>query len=65
MEGVKDLGDIVMIGIHADELSELNEIAKKQNKSVVDVASEALRKHIDSNKGLQESRQRKILTEQR
>lgn len=63
--GIKDLGDVVMIGIHENDLSELQDIAKKQNKSVVEVASEAIRKHIDGSKGLQESKQRKILTEDR
>ena len=63
--GVKDMGDVVMVGIHENDLADLQTVAKTQNKSVVEVVSDAIRKHVDASKGLQESRQRKILTEDR
>lgn len=63
MPDIKDLGNISVFGVDKDTYAELLEIAKKQGKSVVDVASDALKSHIDKNKPLEESRKRKLLIE--
>jgi predicted HicB family RNase H-like nuclease len=50
-----------LMGVEGDTYQKLLEIAKKEGKSVNDVASEALRKHIDFSKTVSESRERKVL----
>jgi hypothetical protein len=65
MSDKKDLGDIIMIGIHEADMSGLMDIAKKQKKTVVEVASDAIRKHVENNLGISESREKRLLTEQK
>lgn len=55
--------DIFMMGVEKDTYEQMLEVAKRKNKSVAEVASEALRKHLESERGLNESRERKILTD--
>jgi len=62
-EKPKDMGDIYMMGIDPDSYNQLFEIAKKENKAVTDVISNALKKHIASKQNINEVRERKILTE--
>lgn len=57
----KMLDDAYLMGVEGETYQSLLEIAKKQGKSVNDVASEALRKHIASNKTVSESKDRKVL----
>jgi len=57
------MSDLFVMGIEKDTYQELLDIAKKQGKSVNEVTSEALRKAIDQSKGLQESKQKKVLME--
>jgi hypothetical protein len=60
---LKPLEDVYMVGLPHATYVELNDIAKKQGKSVIEVTGEAVKKHIEANKGIQESTQRRILTE--
>jgi hypothetical protein len=57
------LSDIFMMGIEKETYDEMLEIAKRKNKSVAEVASEALREHLQNEKSLNESRQRRVLTD--
>jgi hypothetical protein len=57
------LSDIFMMGIEKETYDEMLEIAKRKNKSVAEVASEALREHLQNEKNLNESRQRRVLTD--
>jgi predicted HicB family RNase H-like nuclease len=57
------LSDIFMMGIEKETYEEMLEIAKKKNKSVAEVASQAIREHLQTEKGLNESTQRRILTD--
>ena len=62
-ENQLNMKDLFVMGIEKETYQELLEIARKQGKSVNDVTSDALRKVIEQNKGLQESRQKKLLME--
>jgi len=56
--------DPVLTGIDPETYQELYEIARRQNKGVNEVMSDALRKHIESNKELKENKsERKLLCE--
>mgnify|MGYP006277161103 CR=1 FL=1 len=57
------LSDIFMMGVGKETYEKMLEIAKKKNKSVAEVASEALRQHIDDESKLNESRERRVLTD--
>jgi predicted CopG family antitoxin len=57
------MNDVWMMGIGQETYKELYDIAKKEKKSVVDVASEALKKHIDNSKNLQEEKKPRLLME--
>ena len=57
------LSDIFMMGIEKETYDEMLEIAKRKNKSVAEVACEALREHLQNEKNLNESRQRRVLTD--
>ena len=57
------LSDIFMMGVEKETYEEMLEVAKRKNKSVAEIASEALRNHLQNEKGLNESRERKILTD--
>lgn len=60
----KNLGEkIFFMGVDQASYERLLEIAKTQGKSVVDVTSEALQKHIENNQKLNESREKKLLME--
>jgi len=48
--------DLTILGIDGDTYQKLLAIAKKQNRSVVEVVSEALGKHINENQALGESK---------
>jgi hypothetical protein len=63
MPNLKELDDLSVFGVDKETYSELFEIAKKQGKSVVDVASDALKSHIEKNKPLEESKKKKLLVE--
>jgi hypothetical protein len=63
MADIKDLGKISMMGVDQDTYDNLLEIAKTQGKSVGEVTSDALKSHIDRNKTLKESSQKKLLCE--
>jgi len=62
-ENQVNLGDLYVMGIEKETYKDLLDIARKQGKTVNDVTSEALKKVIDQNKGLQESKQKKLLME--
>lgn len=63
MKNVKEVSDIHMMGIDDETYGKMLKVAKKENKSVSDVASEAFSKHLKE-KELQESApQRKLLME--
>jgi len=53
----KNENDVYVMGIGADTYSDLNKIAKKESKSVADVTSEALKRHIDEKKKVNEDKQ--------
>ncbi len=53
----KEENGIYVMGIEKDTFSDLNKIAKKENKSVADVTSEALKRHIDEKKKVNEDKQ--------
>lgn len=55
--------DLAMLTIGSDTYKRLHEIAKKENKAVVDVASEALQKHIADKLSLQEHKEKRLLME--
>ena len=56
--------DLAILTIPQDTYAQLQGIAKKENKAVVDVVSDAFRKHIDEKSSVQEStQQRKLLME--
>lgn len=55
------MNDLFVMGIEKETYDELLDIAKKQGKSVNEVTSDALRRAIEQSKGLQESKQKKIL----
>lgn len=55
--------DVWMMGIEGETYRELLEIAKKQNKTVAEVASEALKATINDGKKVSESKERKFLME--
>lgn len=57
------LSDIFMMGIEKETYEQMLEIAKRKNKSVAEVASEALREHLHNENTLQESKQRRVLTD--
>lgn len=59
----KALQDVFVLGIEGGTYEEMLALAKQQGKSVVEVASEALKKHIADSKGLKESREPKLLCE--
>lgn len=58
-----ELKDIMMMGIEGDTYKKLLDIAKKENKSVTEVASEAIGKHIEDRSHVSESREKKLLME--
>jgi len=58
-----NLKDMFMLGIEGDTYKELLDIAKKQGKSVNEVTSDALRKIIEQERGIQESKSRRMLNE--
>ena len=55
--------NIYVMGIEGDTYEELNKIAKKENKSVADVTSEALKRIIDDKKKVNESKTQRLLVE--
>jgi len=55
--------DIYVMGIEGETYAELSKIAKKDNKSVADVTSEALKRHIDEKKKVNESTEPRLLME--
>lgn len=55
--------DLQVVVIGQDTYKKLSDIAKKENKSVVDVTSEALSKHIDEKNKIQESKEPRLLME--
>lgn len=61
MKSVMD--DVFMLGVEGETYQTLLDIAKKQNKSVTQVASEALQDKISKEKQVTESRERKVLCE--
>ncbi len=61
MKSVMD--DVFMLGVEGSTYENLLEIAKKQNKSVTQVAAEALHDKISKEKTVIESRERKVLCE--
>lgn len=63
MENKGLLGDVYMMGVEGECYRDLLDIAKKQGKTVNEVASEALRKEIEKSKSLKESREKKLLME--
>lgn len=63
MSNVHEVSNIHMMGVDDDTYGEMLKVAKKENKSVSDVASEAFKKHLKE-KELQESApQKKLLME--
>ena len=44
----KELSDITMMGVDKDTYDQMLKVAKHESKSVSDVASEALKKHLES-----------------
>jgi predicted HicB family RNase H-like nuclease len=63
MEKKSLLGDVFMMGVEGECYRELLDIAKKQGKTVNEVASDALRKEIEKSKGLSESSEKRLLVE--
>jgi hypothetical protein len=57
----KEMGELYLMGVDQESYAQLAEIAKKQGKSVVEVASDAMKKHIADNKQLKEHK--KLLME--
>lgn len=55
--------EMMMLGIDGETYSKLLEVAKRENKSVVQVASEALKDKIEQASALKESTERKMLME--
>ena len=55
--------DLSLMMITQDTYKKLNEIAKKENKAVVDVAAEALQKHIADKSQIKEHKEKKLLVE--
>lgn len=53
--------DFIMMGVEHETYQQLQEIAKKENKSVVDLVSETLKKQIADSKNLGESKSEKRL----
>ena len=52
-----------MMGVEKDTYEQMLEIAKRENKSVAEVASDALRRHIQDQSKLNEPRERRVLTD--
>ena len=64
MKQINDVKNILMIGIDEDLYkSELLEIAKRQNKQVTDVISDALKAHVDKNKIQENKNPKRLLVE--
>ncbi len=57
------LNDVYMMGIEGDTYKDLLEIAKRQNKGVGEIVSDALKQKIEDQKQLKESTQKKLLME--
>ena len=57
------LDDVFLMGVEGDTYKELLNIAKKEQKSVSEVVSEALKKKIEDAKVVKESTERKLLLE--
>lgn len=57
----KMLDDAYLMGVEGETYQKLLEIAKKEGRSVNDVASDALRRHIENSKSVVESKERKVL----
>ena len=62
MSGKGPLEDAYLLGIEAETYQALLAKAKREGKSVTEVTSEALRKHLQET-GVNESRERKVLCE--
>lgn len=60
-EGLFD--DVMMMGIEGETYRKIVDIAQKENKSVTEVAAEAIGKHIDEKSKLTESKERRLLME--
>jgi len=57
------LDDVFIMGVEGDTYKELLNVAKKEQKSVNEVVSEALKKKIEDAKVAKESTERKLLLE--
>ncbi len=57
------LNDVYMMGIEGDTYKDLLEIAKRKNKGVGEIVSDALKQKIEDQKQLKESTQKKLLME--
>lgn len=55
--------ELALMAIDTETYKKLNEIAKKEHKSVVDVASEAFKKMIDEKSQMQEHTEKRLLME--
>jgi predicted CopG family antitoxin len=60
---MNELKDMTMMGIEGETYKKLLDIAKKENKSVTEVAAEAIGKHIEDRSQVTESREKKLLME--
>jgi len=57
------LDDIFVMGIGKETYEELLEIAKKKGISVTDEVSRAIKKHVESQKNIGETTEKRVLLE--
>ncbi len=63
MSEAKKLGEIYMMGVEEETYKKMVDVAKRTGKTVPDVASEALKTHLDNQTVNESKSQKKLLME--